>query len=144
MLIYRHLLLTTDLSNQKNKIGETARHIALKSQAKLSLVHVLEYTPIVYGGGEFSIPIDLSLEEQLRHRATRALTNLGKSYDIAEEDQYLLSGSVKKEIIQLATTLHVDLIVVGSHSHGSMSALIGSTANAILHAAKCDVLAVRA
>ncbi|WP_292363901.1 universal stress protein, partial [Methylophaga sp. UBA1464] len=36
-----------------------------------------------------------------------------------------------------------DLIVVGSHGRKGIKMLLGSTANAILHHARCDVLAVR-
>jgi universal stress protein A len=35
------------------------------------------------------------------------------------------------------------LIVVGSHGRHGVRLLLGSTANGILHHAKCDVLAVR-
>jgi universal stress protein A len=37
----------------------------------------------------------------------------------------------------------MDLIIIGSHGRHGIRILLGSTANAILHSAKCDVLAVR-
>jgi universal stress protein A len=39
--------------------------------------------------------------------------------------------------------LDVDLIVIGSHGREGIQRLLGSTANAVLHGAPCDVLAVR-
>ncbi|MBA6354230.1 universal stress protein, partial [Colwellia sp. BRX9-1] len=38
---------------------------------------------------------------------------------------------------------NVDLIITGSHGVHGLQLLLGSTCNAILHGAKCDVLAVR-
>ena len=42
-----------------------------------------------------------------------------------------------------AQKLNADLIVVGSAGRHGMRLLLGSTANAVLHSAECDVLAVR-
>ncbi|HHQ41669.1 MAG TPA: universal stress protein, partial [Chromatiales bacterium] len=36
-----------------------------------------------------------------------------------------------------------DLIVLGSHGRRGLTRLLGSTADAVLHSARCDVLAVR-
>jgi universal stress protein A len=52
-------------------------------------------------------------------------------------------GSPKAEITRVAEEQGVDLIVVGSHGRLGLELLLGSTANGVLHAAKCDVLAVR-
>jgi len=47
------------------------------------------------------------------------------------------------EIIKIAEENNVDLIIVGSHGRHGLALLLGSTANGVLHHAKCDVLAVR-
>jgi universal stress protein A len=52
-------------------------------------------------------------------------------------------GSPKSEICLLAEREQVDLIVVGSHGRHGLSLLLGSTANSVLHYARCDVMAVR-
>lgn len=43
---------------------------------------------------------------------------------------------------QLGEALHSDLIVVGTHGHRGIARLLGSTANAVSHNARCDVLTV--
>lgn len=143
MLKYKHILLATDLSEESEKVATKASNLATRSNAKLSVVHVLEHTPVVFGGGEFSIPLDMSLEEQLTQNIQKALAMLSSRFHIHEENQYIAHGSVKKEIIELADKLKIDLIVVGSHGHSGIEVLLGSVANAILHTAKCDILAVR-
>ena len=45
--------------------------------------------------------------------------------------------------LKLAEEQSVDLIIIGSHGRHGLALLLGSTANAVLHHAKIDVLAVR-
>ena len=52
-------------------------------------------------------------------------------------------GSTRREILRLAKELDTNLIVIGSHGREGIQRLLGSTANAVLHGAPCDVLAVR-
>ena len=143
MLCYKHVLLATDLSEETNVLAETAASVAKHSGAKLSIVHVMEHVPVVYGSGEFSIPLDMNLEDQLSKNARRVLTVIANRVGVADEDLYIAHGSLKKEIIELASQLEADLIVVGSHRHSGIEFLLGATANAILHTGKCDILAVR-
>jgi universal stress protein A len=143
MLSYKHILLATDLSEDTDKLADHAKLLSERSKAKISIVHVIEHTPIVYGGGEFSVPLDMNLEEALRTRATRALAKLGKRLGISEKEQYIETGSIKTAVVNLAKKIGVDLIVVGAHGRHGVEKLLGSTANAILHAAACDVLTVR-
>lgn len=143
MANYKHLLLATDLSKDTDKLADHAKAFAKSCNAKVSIVHVVEHTPVVYGGGEFSIPLDINLEEALREHAAQALAHLGKRLEITEKDQYIETGSVKVAVVNLAKKIDADLIVVGAHGRHGIEKILGATANAILHAAKCDVLTVR-
>lgn len=143
MLNYKHILLTTDLAPNTHEVAKRAREMAKISDAKVSLLHVLEYTPSVYSGGEFSIPVELDIEKTLLKHANQSLAELGSEYGIATANQYIKNGSVKTAVAELAEKIEADLILVGSHGHNGLEALLGSTANAILHHAACDVLAVR-
>lgn len=144
MLKYKHVLLATDLSEETDKIADSAASIARRSHAKISIIHVLEHTPIVYGGAsEFTVPLDINLEEKLTENAQKALAVIASRIKIPVENQYIAHGSIKNEISSYAKRHHIDLIVIGSHGQHGIQVLLGSTANAILHAAPCDVLAVR-
>lgn len=142
MTDYKHILLATDLSGHSDKIAQRAREIADESKARLSVVYVMEHSPVAYGG-EYSIPIDANLEESLEQNADDSLAKLGAQYGIEGDDQHLASGSVKLAVIDTADEIGADLIVVGTHSHKGIDALLGSRASAILNHAKCDVLVVR-
>jgi universal stress protein A len=71
------------------------------------------------------------------------LIKLANKFAIDDKHTYFEIGTVRHEVVKLAEKLKADLIVVGTHSHHGIDALLGSRANAILHNAKCDVLAVR-
>lgn len=139
----KNILLATDLSANSQIVAERAKETAAMFNAQLSVIYVLEYHPVVYGGGEFSIPIDSELMAIFEQNARKALAQLGKDLNIPTERQYFAIDSVKNAIISLAELLSVDLLVIGSHGTHGPALLLGSTANAILHAAKCNVLAVR-
>ena len=55
----------------------------------------------------------------------------------------LIQGTTVEKILQERDRLQADLIVLGSHGRHGLALLLGSTANGVLHHAKCDVLAVR-
>lgn len=142
MTDYNHILLASDLSEQSEYVAQRANEMAKESNAKLSIVYVMEHSPVAYGG-EYSIPLDADVEETLEKQARKSLAQLGSKFNIDLKNQYLASGSVKLAVIDTAEEVHADLIVVGTHGHHGLDVLLGSRANAILHSAKCDVLVVR-
>lgn len=78
----------------------------------------------------------------MEKQAKLQLAKLGKKYDIPAEQQHLAQGSVKSAVTECALKIKADLIVVGTHGHTGLELLLGSQANGILHAAKCDVWVV--
>ena len=90
-----------------------------------------------------ALAVLLHLNEELMDAAKKRLAELGKQLSIPEDRQFLEMGSTKLEIVATAEEQHVDLIVLGSHGRHGLALLLGSTANGVLHHAKCDVLAVR-
>ena len=140
--LYKRILLATDLSEHSDYVAKRAAAIAKTTGATLSIIHVLAYSPIAYAG-EFSIPIDAEFEATLKKQAKTQLAKLGKKYNIPQKLQLLTQGSVKLAVTDCAAEIKADLIVVGTHSHEGLDILLGSQANAILHAAKCDVWVIR-
>ena len=53
------------------------------------------------------------------------------------------AGAAKIEVVRFAKAGNFDLIVVGSHERHGLSILVNLTEDTVLHAAPCDVLAVR-
>ncbi|HEX4940775.1 MAG TPA: universal stress protein [Candidatus Kapabacteria bacterium] len=138
---YTHILLAADFNQESDIVVKRAKALAGTFGAKLSLVHVLEPISIAYGG-EF--PVDLGdLHKELEKQAQTQLAALGDQLGVAAENRYLEVGITEKEILRVAKAHGVDLIVMGSHGRHGLALLLGSTANAVLHHADIDVLAVR-
>ncbi len=138
---YTHILLAADFTQESDMVVQRAKALAGTFNAKLSIVHVLEPISIAYGG-EF--PVDLGdLHKELEKQAQTQLTALGDKLGVPKENRYLEVGITEKEILRIAKANAVDLIVMGSHGRHGLALLLGSTANAVLHHAEIDVLAVR-
>ena len=140
---YQHILLAADFSEHGDYVAQKARYLANKYQAKLSIIHIVDNLPITDAAYGPVIPFDIDLNEELMNAAKRRLSELSKTLVIPDERQFLEMGSAKLEIVATAEEQHVDLIIVGSHGRHGLALLLGSTANGVLHHAKCDVLAVR-
>lgn len=141
--MYRHILLAADFSEHGESVAHKAKLLADNNQARLSIMHVVDNLPITDASYGPIIPFDVELTEELMNAGKQRLTKLGQELGVPETQQFLEIGSPKIEIVRLAEEHSADLIVVGSHGRHGLALLLGSTANGVLHYAKCDVLAVR-
>ncbi len=143
MSLYKHILFATDFTEHSNEVANKAKQLAKINHAQLSIIHVVDYIPITDATYGPIIPYDGDLLEQLMNSAKDQLAKLADDLGIAKENQWLETGSPKLELVRVAEENKVDLVVVGSHGRHGLALLLGSTANGVLHHAKCDVLAVR-
>lgn len=143
MTLYKHILLAADFFEHGQQVAEKAKRLAEQNQAQLSLVHVVDNLPITDPAYGPMIPFGVDLTQELIEATKKRLAELGEKLGVPAERQWLEMGSPKLEIVRVAVENRVDLIVVGSHGRHGLALLLGSTANGVLHHAKCDVLAVR-
>ena len=83
------------------------------------------------------------LESQLAEELKQKLTTLGGKFNLPSDRLHILNGSPAAEIHRFARESGTDLVVIGTHGQKGLQLLLGSTANAVLHGAGCDVLSVR-
>ncbi|PCH63044.1 MAG: universal stress protein A [Gammaproteobacteria bacterium] len=140
---YQHILIAADFSTHNKLVCEKAREIADRNQAKLSICHIVEDYPITDFAYEPMISVDIDMRDALLDSGKKHIADLAKNIDIPVANQWVEFGSPNHDIVRLAEENKVDLIVAGSHGRHGIQLLLGSTANGILHHAKCDVLAVR-
>ena len=83
-------------------------------------------------------------DEALLREARELLGELARRLEVEDAEKWVINApSTKEGILGAARDHGADLIVVGSHGRHGLALLLGSTANAVLHGAPCDVLAVR-
>src|SRR3990167_4077991 len=95
---YHHILIAIDLAPNSQQVIKGAVELAKGSHASLNIVHVIEHSPIAYGG-EFSIPIDVNLEQTIETEAKKSLKAFCQPFSIPENKQYVLTGAVKHTVI---------------------------------------------
>ncbi len=139
---YGRILLCVDFSEESDRVAARARDIADRYGAGLRLIHVVEHLP-VDTTGEFMAPQQILAHEDMLENATERLHRIAERIGVPSADCCVAAGYTKQEILAHAKDIQCDLIVVGSHGRHGLALLLGSTANALLHGAECDVLAVR-
>ena len=137
--MYKHMLLATDLLPENNLLLDKAMQLAKQWGARITLVHIVEPLP----GYGYTYVGSADVEEAFIKEAKRQMAVVAKKYDIDSKQTIVDIGLTKTEIIRLAQEHKADVIVLGSHSHSGFGILLGSTANAVLHSATCDVLTIR-
>ncbi len=142
MSAYRKVLVALDLAGETEAVMKRAKSCVAEG-GELAVVHVLEPAYFYYGMEPAIGALPDNFEADLLKRAEQEITAKTKAYGVPAKLCFIERGHAATQIQRLAEDRGVDLIVVGSHGRHGWRLLLGSTANAVLHGAKCDVLAVR-
>jgi len=142
MAVYSHILLAVDFTPVTDTVARQAIELCQAFKARLSLVHVVEFTQMDLSN-DLILPQELDLDQELMKQSKQRLEELAENLGIDKSECFVSQGSTRREILRLAKELNTNLIVIGSHGREGIQRLLGSTANAVLHGAPCDVLAVR-
>lgn len=145
--MYKHLLIATDGSDLSQKAVEQAVALAKLLGARTSIVTVTEpWASVAYGEMAYGFPI----EEYEKNAATNAAAILTRAAETAKQagvacecvhvkDKYPADG-----IVETATELGCDLIVMASHGRRGLSRLmLGSQANNVVTHSTIPVLICR-
>ncbi|EKD54736.1 MAG: universal stress protein UspA [uncultured bacterium] len=137
--MYNKIIFATDLTEDTAYLVEKVRTMRGLTGAKLYIIHVVEPLP----GYSYAYLGIEDIEGQLIDEARQSLAKLGEKLNVDKHDQFVEVGPTKTKILQTAEKVGADLIMTGSHGRHGLSLLLGSTANAVLHGAQCDVLTIR-
>ena len=138
---YKKILLCLDLTDDSQKIAQRAQDIATRYGSQLILLHVVEYVP-VEPMGEALLPA-VQIEGELLERANQRMAKLATELGFENAVRLVHTGNIKSEVVRIAQEHSADLIVIGSRERHGVSILFNFTEDTVLHAAPCDVLAVR-
>ena len=138
---YKKILACLDLTDGSERIAERAKDLAVRHGADVVLLHVVEYVP-VEPMGEALLPA-VQIEGELVERATVRIAELARRCGLEAAERIVRAGNIKGEVVRIAQESAIDLIVLGSRERHGVSILFNQTEDTVLHAAPCDVLAVR-
>jgi universal stress protein A len=128
---YKNILVAIDINAHHESIIRKALAICQSSE-NISLMYTI--LPTTY------------IEPYLLERMSLAhekLNDIALRFGINEQNIFVENGVPADEIKEMANKKSIDLIVIGTHGRSGIKLLLGSTANAVLHGVKQDVLAVR-
>ena len=142
MPAYRKVRVLLDLAEGSERVFAAARDIAAYSNADIVALHVVEFLP-AEPMGESLMPTQIDLENGLAERARALLAELVTRHGTADTRARVEVGNTKAQILAVADEEQPDLIVLGSRERHGLAVLVNFTEDTVLHAAHCDVLAVR-
>ncbi|WJW76340.1 universal stress protein [Thiohalobacter sp. IOR34] len=138
---YSKILAAVDFSEQSARIIDRARQLARQNDARLTVLHVVDYLPPV--DVDAILPPIEDVQSQLEEAASARLHDLLRALPHDGLVERVVSGLPRQEILRLAEKEGIELIVLGSHGRRGLGRLLGSTTDGVLHRASCDVLVVR-
>jgi universal stress protein A len=141
MADYKKILVLLDLTDSSELIVAAGRDMAAHSNAAMVMLHVVEYVPSE-PMGETLMPT-VQIEEDLEARAKSKLAELSSRLGLPRVTTRVAAGNKKTEILRVAKEEAVDLIVLGSRVRHGLGVLVNFTEDTVLHAAHCDMLAIR-
>ena len=141
MPAYKKILVLLDLSDDSEQVAIAARDLAAHSNASMLVLHVVEFVPIE-PLGESLMPT-VQIEDDLIKRSREKLDALIGRLALPRSVGRVESGNTKAGILRVAEEEKADLIVLGSRERHGLAILVNFTEDTVLHAAHCDVLAVR-
>ncbi len=146
--MFTNILVPTDFSAPSDAALEYAKALAMRFNASLHLIHVVEY-PIVTGafGTETYVAeppgFAAAMKRDAEHHLAARLTTSERSWLRATTE--ILTGPAAPTIVGAAGDLGVNLIVMGTHGRtGIAHAVMGSVAERVVRLAPCPVLTVHA
>jgi universal stress protein A len=138
---YQKVLVLLDLSDHSERVFTAGRDMAAYTDASIVALHVVDFVP-AEPMGESLMPA-MQIEQELAQRSHKRLQEFIARFDVERASCRVEIGNTKAEILRVAEEEGADLIVVGSHERHGLAILINFTEDTLLHAAHCDVLAVR-
>ena len=143
--IFTRILCPIDFSPASQQAYGFALDLASQSAGAVTALHVVDWLadadPVevaAYNAAEYRQYVLSDAETRLRTFAE------AEPHDWCDVDPVVRSGRSHRAILQAATDVSANLIVMGAHGRGALgTAIYGSTTHEVIRAATCPVLVVR-
>lgn len=136
------ILVALDGTARQKLVLDAAIDLARSFAAELVLMHAISI-PVGVPKAALSISPDAVLQ-LLQEEATANLIALRAEVPMPIKSRYLsIIETPWRAICETAVAENVDCIVLGTHSHGAIERLLGTTANQVINHSKVSVFVVR-
>jgi nucleotide-binding universal stress UspA family protein len=140
--LYQRILVPIDLADAElaKPAIATAVMMAKESNGSVRLINVLPVTP-----GMLAEYVPADFETQQRATAEEAIAIVASETGLPRAciSSIVRQGNVDREILDEASAMRADLIVMSSHRTGLRTYFLGSNAGHVVRYARCSVLVVR-
>jgi nucleotide-binding universal stress UspA family protein len=140
----RTILAPVDFSDITPWVVEMAATLARAFQCRIVLLHVVEPEPEFVGFEPGPMSVRTAVAGEFRdehHQLDQLKTELANTGLAVSALQ--IQGPTAEKILHESEAQRADLIVIGSHGHGSLyNLLVGSVATGVLKSARCPVVIV--
>lgn len=145
----KKIIAAIDFSNASSGVTSAATEMAKAFGAELHLLHVIEPEPTytAYGFSPEEFPAIHSFHEETRTRAQKTLDDVAAeiSSNGITPTTHLADGSPLLELEAKIKELGADLVILGSHGHSVVAALIlGSVAEGMVRKSIVPTLVIPA
>ncbi|MGH8505963.1 MAG: universal stress protein [Stenotrophobium sp.] len=137
---YSHILAAVEVNDFGERVLQRALDLARVFEARLSVIHAVEFIPLDAGAAMIMAPTELG--QQLESQAREQLLSMCGKLGIPESAVQVVTGGVVTEILRASKALAADLVVVGHRPHSGLASLFTYTDESVVHKACCDVLAL--
>ncbi|MBB5047553.1 nucleotide-binding universal stress UspA family protein [Rhodopseudomonas rhenobacensis] len=140
--MFKSILVPIDLSDTDltKPALDTAATLAKTYDATVRLINVLQMTPVMLA--EY-VPADFDIQQRQSSEQALAIIAKESGIDAAKISTVVRQGGVYHEVLDEATSVGADLIVMTSHRPAMRTYFLGSNAGHVVRYATCSVLVVR-
>ena len=143
----KQIATALDFSDASESVLNAAIALAKSQSATLHILHVMEPEPsyTAYGMTPEEFPAIQIFQQESQKRAEIKLSQAMATAraELADVRTELMIGSPLHAIVDYLKQKSIDAIVIGSHGHGAVAALlIGSVAEGLVRKAVCPTLVI--
>ncbi|MFO0753743.1 MAG: universal stress protein [Thermodesulfovibrionales bacterium] len=141
----KRIVCAVDFSENSRKAAETARSLAEKNAAGLTIVHAVSSLALEKSFAKLREVSEAEKDEYTRHLLREAEENICSFLrGCSEVENFVTIGVPYKAINQTAAERNADLIIMGARGTSRIrEVLIGSVSEAVIRSSPCPVLIVR-
>lgn len=148
MIEIKKILCPIDFSDHSRRALDHAVAIARWYESTITVLHVYVVPPTVVYGLESPPPVGMVLTPADHEQLTTAMAHfveMANTSDVPIEFAIGQSTLAARDILQHASAMHADLLVIGTHGRSGFDRFVlGSVTEKVLRKAECPVLTVPA